>query len=282
MAFRDVLLQLRSYPDPTPTSVVDYAVQFSQLMGARISALTFEININVPGNALARAVVDISGMIAAERGTSFRNARNLVAAFDTAATKANLAHDHFVERCLSSQIPDVVTDHARVHDLTIVPVDEHAAFQQSVAECVIFKSGRPVLLLPAATKSPELMRLDRVGLAWDFSRPAARAVADALPLLLTAKSVSVVTITNEKAINTSRSDSDLARHLAAHGVEVALEKHDAAGLTIGGALKKYATMNKLDLLVMGAYGHSRMRDFVQGGATKSMVSSAPLPVFLSH
>jgi len=282
MAFRDVLLQLRSYPYATPTGALDEAVQFSNLLGARISALTFNIRMSVPGNALANAVLDIPGVVATERGNSVRNARELIAAFDTAATNLDLVHDHMIESCTTGEIPDIVTDYARLHDLTLLPFEEQAAFQRSVAECVIFKSGRPVVLLPAASKQPRPFRLDTIGLAWDFSRPAARALADSLPLLITAKSVRVVTVTNEKKIETRRSSSELARHLAAHGVEVVMEKQDLAGLTIGGALKKYAAMHNLDLLVMGAYGHSRLRDFVQGGATTSMVDSPPLPVFLSH
>jgi nucleotide-binding universal stress UspA family protein len=282
MAFRDVLLQLRSYPDPTPISAVDQAVQFSELLGAHISALTFEIRIKVPGNPLAKTILDIPGMIATERGNSVRNARDLLCAFDTAATGRALVHRHMVECCMTVEIPDIVTEYARMHDLTIVPIEEQAAFQQRVAECVIFGSGRPVLLLPAASKRAGPVRLDTIGLAWDFSRPAARALADALPLLLAAKRVRVVTVTNEKRIETRRSASELARNLAAHGLEVVLETQDAAGLSIGGALTKYATVHGLDLLVMGAYGHSRLRDFVQGGATRSMVANPPLPVFLSH
>ena len=91
-----------------------------------------------------------------------------------------------------------------------------------------------------------------------------------------------MTVTNEKTIETRRSASQLARNLAAHDIEAVIENYDAAGLSIGGALKKYAAAHNLDLLVMGAYGHSRLRDFVQGGATKSMIDSPPLPIFLSH
>ncbi|NGX97210.1 MAG: universal stress protein, partial [Candidatus Afipia apatlaquensis] len=118
--------------------------------------------------------------------------------------------------------------------------------------------------------------------AWDFSRPAARAVADALPILERAKIVRVVTITEEKTIDTKRSSAELAKHFACHGIESVLEEEEAAGRTIGQALEDYATAHDIDLLVMGAYGHSRMRDFILGGATKSIVANPPLPVLLSH
>lgn len=282
MAYKDLLLQLSSYPDATSTAAIEQAVSFAELLGARLSALTFEIEIHVPASPLARAVLDVPGMVAAERAKSIINARDLISAFDSAAAKHGLVSDRIVERCMTSQVPEIVTQYARLHDLTMIPVGEPAGFQQYIAECVIFGSGRPVLILPEASASTAGIKLDAIGVAWDFSRPAARAVADALPLLQRAKTVRVVTITHEKTIDTRRSGSELARHLACHGVEVVLEEEDAAGRPIGQALESYASSRHLDLLVMGAYGHSRMRDFLLGGATKSVLANPPRPVLLSH
>jgi nucleotide-binding universal stress UspA family protein len=118
--------------------------------------------------------------------------------------------------------------------------------------------------------------------AWDFSRPAARAVADALPVLEKAKRTCVVTVTNEKLIDTKRSGPELAKHLARHGVNVVLDTVDAAGRSVGDVLESYVASRNADVLVMGAYGHSRIRDFILGGATKSMIARPPLPILLSH
>ena len=92
----------------------------------------------------------------------------------------------------------------------------------------------------------------------------------------------IVTITNEKVIGTKRSGAKLAKHLARHGVNVVLDTVDAAGLSVGDVLDFYITSRNADLLVMGAYGHSRIRDFILGGATKSMIARPPLPILLSH
>ena len=119
-------------------------------------------------------------------------------------------------------------------------------------------------------------------MAWDFSRPAARAVADALPIWGKAKQVCVVTVTNEKIIDTKRSGEELAKYLSRHGVQVVLDNVDAAGQRIGNVLEAYAASRNADLIVMGAYGHSRVRDFILGGATKNMLSRPPIPIFLSH
>jgi nucleotide-binding universal stress UspA family protein len=145
---------------------------------------------------------------------------------------------------------------------------------------LIFESGHPVLMIPRTMPKPFALR--KVTVAWDFSRPAARAVADALPLLAMARLVHIVTVVNEKRIDTTRSGPELAKHLARHGVEVILETVEAAGRSIGETLESCAKSHESDLLVMGAYGHSRLREFVLGGATRSMMFQPPLPVLLSH
>lgn len=282
MAFKDVLLQLSSYPEPTPVAAIEQAVGFAGALGARISALTFKVEIPNVGNVLANKVLDVSGMIAAERQKSVANAQALIRAFESMATKRGVPYDQVIESRPTSQLAAIVTEHARMHDVTMIPIGEQADLQQYVAECVIFGSGRPTIVFPEVSKPGDPLSFDVVGVAWDFSRPAARAVADALPILQLAKTVRVVTITQEKTIDTRRSGTELAKHLACHGIEVVLEEEDAAGRTIGQALEGYVTAREIDLLVMGAYGHSRMRDFILGGATKSIVANPPLPVLLSH
>lgn len=282
MAFKDALLQLSSYPEPTLVAAIERAVGFAEALGARISALTFKIEIPSTSNVLANTLLDIPGMIAAERQKSMANARDLISVFESMATKRGVAHRQIIESCTTSQLAAIVTEYARMHDFTMVPIGDQVTLQQYVAECVIFGSGRPTIVFPEVPKSSNSSSLDIVGVAWDFSRPAARAVADALPILQRAKTVRVVTITHEKTIDTRRSGAELAKHLAFHGIEVVLEEEAAAGRTIGQALEGYATARELDLLVMGAYGHSRTRDFILGGATRTIVANPPLPVLLSH
>jgi nucleotide-binding universal stress UspA family protein len=282
MAFKDALLPLSSYPEATPVAAIEQAVGLAGALGARISALTFKIEIPNVGNVLANALLDVPGMIAAERQKSVANAQALISAFESMATKRGVPHEQIIESCPTSQLAAIVTEHARMHDVTMIPIGEQADLQQYVAEYVIFGSGRPTIVFPEVLKRGDPLSFDVVGVAWDFSRPAARAVADALPILERAKIVRVVTITEEKTIDTKRSSAELAKHFACHGIESVLEEEEAAGRTIGQALEDYATAHDIDLLVMGAYGHSRMRDFILGGATKSIVANPPLPVLLSH
>jgi nucleotide-binding universal stress UspA family protein len=221
-------------------------------------------------------LLDFPAMVAAEASKSATNAENLLVAFQDAAEKRGVFLDRVLERCLMSEVPDLLIEHARLRDLTIVPTPE------GDAEPIIFGSGRPTLILPHTRKRAGAFALNTVVVAWDFSRPAARAVADALPILERTKRVCVVTVANEKVIHTKRSGAELGKHLARHGVNVVLDVVDAAGRGIGDVLEWYVTSRNADLLVMGAYGHSRVRDFLLGGATKSMLSRPPLPIFLSH
>jgi nucleotide-binding universal stress UspA family protein len=276
------LLQLSSYPEPTSAASIEQAVLFAEALGARISALTSKIDIPNAGNVLANTLLDISGMVAAERKRSTANVEVILGAFESMARKHGVPHEQIVESCTTAQLATIVTEHAKLHDITMIPIAEQSTLQHYVAECVIFGSGRPTLVLPEEPKRRMPSSLDVVGVAWDFSRPAARAVADALPILERAKMVRVVTVTQEKTIDTRRTGADLVKHLACHGIKAILEEEEAAGRTIGQALEEYAAAHDLDLLVMGAYGHSRMRDFILGGATKTIVASPPLPVLLSH
>ena len=151
-----------------------------------------------------------------------------------------------------------------------------------LAETLIFGSGRPTVVLPERPRWSKAVALDTVVVAWDFSRNSSRAVADALPILKKAKLVSVLTVINEKVFSSGRSGTELAKYLARHGVNVVLDEVDAAGRDIASVFELHMTLRDADLLVMGAYGHSRFREFVLGGATRSMLLRPPVPVFLSH
>lgn len=282
MAFKDILLAVTTYPEPTPVSAVEDAVDFVVAIGAKISAIACEIKIHAPGSLLGNILLDIPAMAAAESRKSATNAENLLVTFQASAEKHGVFQDRILEHCLIPEAPDLLVEYARLRDLTIVPIPEGGFLEQSYAESIIFGSGRPTLVTPHTRRRDKVFALSTVVVAWDFSRPAARAVADALPILEKAKRVCVVTVTNEKVIDTKRSGAELAKYLARHGIDVVLDTVDAAGRSIGNALESYVESRDADLLIMGAYGHSRIRDFVLGGATKSMLSQPPTPIFLSH
>jgi len=282
MSFKDVLLALTTYPEPTPVSAVRTAVALSAALGARISAIACEAKVSAPGSALGSMLLDIPALVAGELEKSRQSAFDLLAAFKSAADQHGILGETILERCLTSEVPQVLLGYARLRDLTIIPVPEGNWVDQWYAETLIFGSGRPSIVLSQnAVERPSAV-LDRVMVAWDFSRPASRAVADALPILERAKHVFVTTVLNEKAIAKGRSGAELAKNLARHGVEIVLDEVDAAGRSVGAVLEACIAERKADLLVMGAYGHSRVREFVLGGATKAMLARPPVPILLSH
>jgi nucleotide-binding universal stress UspA family protein len=279
MAFKDILLALTSYPEPAPVSVVDSAVSIAATLGAHLAAISCEVHVEVPGHFLPGSIANLPGIIAGEAEKSRKNAKDLLAAFHAAAENSGVPHEIFLEKCPTFKVPDLLVDYARLRDLTILPVPE--SYDHWYAEAVIFGSGRPTLILPTAPRSRPF-DLGTVAVAWDFSRAAARAVSDALPLLEIAKKVRVVTVINEKALDTKHSAEELAKNLARHGIDVVLDKIDANGKPIGKVLEAYALSHGIDVLAMGAYGHSRWREFVLGGATRSLLSGPPLPILFSH
>jgi nucleotide-binding universal stress UspA family protein len=240
------------------------------------------VKINVPGSLLDRRFLNVPAMISAELKKSATNAQQLLATFQDAAEKRGNFQEQVLEHCLTSEVPELLVEYSRLRDLTIVPVPEGDYLDQWYAESVIFGSGRPTVVLPTVRKRSGSFALDTVIVAWDFSRAATRAMADAMPILEKAKRVCVLTVAKEKVIDTRRSGAELAKHLARHGADVVLDEVDAKGRGIGAVLEAHVTYRNADLLVMGAYGHSRLREFVLGGATKSMLTRPPSPIFMSH
>lgn len=284
MAFKDLLMVLTTYPDATPVPEIAQGIDFAAAIGAKISAVACEVEFRVPKSILGNVLLDVPALAAAESKKSSANAHMLLTAFQEAAEKRGVFHERVLESCLNSNVADVLVEHARLRDLAIVSVGEgeYVDVGEWYVEEIIFGSGRPTLITPKAANHRGAFALNTVVVAWDFSRPAARALADAIPVLAMAKRVYVVTVTGDKAIDTMRTGTELAKHLACHGVDVTFDTADAAGRSIGDALQSYVASRDADLLVMGAYGHSRVRDFILGGATKSMLARPPLPIFLSH
>jgi nucleotide-binding universal stress UspA family protein len=242
-----------------------------------MAALCCEMHVQVPGHFISGSVVGLPGVLAGEAAKSRTNAQDLLAAFEAAAAKSGVSRESILQKTKSFEVPGLLVEYARLRDLAIMPESSDRWY----AEAVIFGSGRATLILPQNPRSRPF-ELETVAVAWDFSRAASRAVSDALPLLEKAKRVRVVTVLHEKNLDNKHSAEELSKNLSRHGIDVVLDRVDARGRPIGVVLEAYVISHEVDLLVMGAYGHSRLREFVLGGATKSLLSKPPLPIFLSH
>lgn len=176
---------------------------------------------------------------------------------------------------------------ARYCDLTVItqvdPDDEHALRTPQLAEDVLLQSGRPLLVLPYAGES-RIAPPRRVLVGWNGSREAARALHDALPFLQRADTVEVAAFAAPDDLDADLGDvpgADIGLWLARHGVQVEV-KPVAATVAAGEALLSHAADMNADLLVAGGYGHTRFREAILGGVTRTLLHSATLPVLLSH
>lgn len=279
---RQALLSVPSFPDAVPERVLESACTLSQLLGARLTAELRQLNSDqatwpaVMGSFPLDFPQLMNELVVKSEANAASSAKSLTQLCAERGVVLDLRRG--LTTPYASQAP--LVDLARLHDLVILPVPEVDAFDRSCVQAVIFGSGRPVVLLPSHGKP--LQWLDRIVVAWDWSREAARALTDALPLIALAREVRIVTIFGEKHIETTSVRADLEKFLEAHQVKYNFHQVDLEGKPIGSVLMDYAKEAGADLLVMGAYGHGRLREFVLGGATREILRDPLLPVFLAH
>jgi nucleotide-binding universal stress UspA family protein len=177
-----------------------------------------------------------------------------------------------------------VMETARSVDLIVASQNDpaHAADNRSDLESFLFESGRPMLLVPYTMKTPVPVR--RVLIGWNGSREAARATFDALPFLKTAESVEVFCVNPPERAdgNGEMAGIEIAATLARHGIKVTLTTEKDKGLSPSAAIEKHLSDNSVDLLVMGAYGHSRWWEMLFGGVTRNMLDSMTALSLLSR
>jgi len=282
MRFQDILLQIDSFPQPTPEAAIDAAVAFAQALGGHISAVAAHVDIPLKSNVLADRLVNLSAIEKEWEAESLAGCKLTLQHFEASARAAGVFAGAQKERIGLYSVGEIIAQHARTRDLCIVPLGSHYDGQLELAQQVIFLSGRPVLIFAAGQSLLKHGGLECVVVAWDGSRSAARALADALPVLERASKVRIVTFLSEKKTAAAGLGTEAIRHLKAHGIDALAEEVDVQGGPIGQALDACVARNQADLLVMGAYGHSRLQEFILGGATEHVLHAPPCPVLLSH
>jgi nucleotide-binding universal stress UspA family protein len=198
--------------------------------------------------------------------------------YEVATTGAGVTGDW---RYIEGDALTVIGGYGHVADLVVLslPSERAGPVTANIADKAPLATGRPVLLVPAAFSA----RLGkRVLVAWNDSREAARAVHDALPLLSHAEQVIVIEIDAPDETPNRISGADVAQHLVRHGVRADATRETASCHFTGEVLLEQAQSKRADLIVMGAYGHSRVKEVVLGGVTRHMLKHATVPVLLSH
>lgn len=212
-------------------------------------------------------------------------AKQAKAIFEEEIRKQGIEGEWRQAAAVTPNVADVVIEHGREVDLLItgqVDTDGDNGLELDFDERVALEAGRPVLMVPCAGNFKTVGT--RVVIGWNATREAARAAFDALPLLIGAKEVYLVWVDpqREPEVAGNLPGSELATALARHGIKVTAEKTPAAGIGVGEVLLNRVSDLGADLLVMGAYGHSRMREFIFGGASRSVLHHMTVPVLLSN
>ena len=257
----------------------EFAISVAAALDNYLTAVAFVYDPIIPAAAEGYMPTEV---IEAQQRDSEHAAKTALDRFCAAAARAGVSADAVKLPANYAGAGEHFGLIARRFDLAIVSQAEPGkdAVEAQIAEGALFESGRPVVVVPYIQKTP--LKLDRVMVCWDGSRAATRAIADAMPLLARAGRVEVVIVANDPGKQDEIPGADMGRHLARHGLKVGVTRFAAAGIDVADALLSHAADSSADLIVMGGFGHSRLREFVLGGVTRSILQAMTAPVLMSH
>lgn len=275
MAIKDVVVALAVRDEDDPAR--DYALSMASSLGSHVAAIAYAFTPEVGFSMYPEFVGNLAQQAQDEAKTAVTLAcQRFAEAAQTAAVQ------HSIDHC-SASVQLARSDLAarlRTADLGIFTQHKSGDPERLgdvFVETALFQSGRPIIVAPRAYR--ERFSLERVLIAWDSSIHAARAVAGAMPLLMPGANIEVFTV-HESAKGQDFHGGALVQHLRRHGLDAHLaERHEADAAE---AILREADSFRATLVVMGAYGHSRFREFVFGGATRLMFNQMRVPVLMSH
>ncbi len=270
MSFRDLLLACNG--TEAGAAAMTYAVALAQHFDAHITGLLAHETAGAAKRLAPWIGSDVMDDLAA-REQAF--AQEIARSFTDGMAAAGLAASSFRD---DGGDPDrALTAAARCHDLTLVGQFDPAHDHERIAlhpDRIALASGRPLIVVPPGATPPVPPRT--VAIAWDGKRAAARAVADALPLLRLVTRAEIVTVGEGAALD------DLQRHLDRHGIAATASRRSAGRASVAETLRAAVAEIGADLLVMGAYEHSKFSEDLIGGVTRDMLRAVPVPVLIAH
>ncbi len=257
----------------------DYAIALAEIFEAHVLGIAVSYEPVIPGTVMGGIPPEV---IEGQRDESDTKARKAVARFEQAYKRAGVsAETHTISTSIAGAA-DEIGRIGRRFDLIVVgqPDRQKSLPDEVVDEGVLLESGRPVVFVPYIHKGGAT--LDRIMVCWDGSRAAARAIADAMPILKKAKQVEVVIISDKPGRTDEVPGADLGQHLARHGLKIDVKRITSPDMDVPSTILSYAADSSADMIVMGGYGHSRLREFVLGGATRGLLGAMTVPVLMSH
>ncbi len=257
----------------------DYAISIASAFDAHVLGVGLAYEPVIPGSVMGGIPPEF---LETQRAESEKSARAAMARFEEAAKRAGVSYETRLMSSSVSGAADQVGRLTRRFDLAVVgqPKRDEGMPDEVLDEGVLFDSGRPVLFVPYIQKDG--LKLDHVMVCWDGSRAATRAIGDAMPVLEKAKQVDLVIVAAKEAKTNEISGADMGQHLARHGIKVDVKRITSPDIDTASTILSYAADASTDLIVMGGYGHSRLREFVLGGVTHGLLASMTVPVLMSH
>jgi nucleotide-binding universal stress UspA family protein len=257
----------------------NYAVSMAAAFQAHLLGVAFAYEPIVAYSATGAIPAEF---LEAQRSEADKTARKAIDRFEEAAKRAGISWETRVLSASISGASDQLGRIGRRFDVIVLgqPTRDKPMPDEVIDEGVLFDSGRPVVFVPFIQK--EGMKLDRVIVCWDGGRAATRALADSMPFLEKAKQVEVVVVGSKPPKSDEVSGADIGQHLARHGLTVDVKRITSPDIDVASTILSYAADASADLIVMGGYGHSRLREFVLGGATRGLLESMTVPVLMSH
>jgi len=276
---KKLFVPVLTYPDAHSEVIAQNSCAIASKFDAEIDLLFQGVSFPQLSNALGNAVADLPALVNEAKARSASHRKLIEAAFKgNAATSGRVLQAHALET-YPPFFPESAAEAARYRDLSVLGIRSGTPSMTKLAEAVIFGGGRPALLVPDGVM---LADMEHAAIAWDGSVVAARAVLDAMPFLVKAAHVTIVTVSDDKPLAQDEPGSKLSTYLKAHGCSAKVDAIERASRPISDSLQDYALRKGANLLVMGAFGHSRVRDFILGGATRGILENARLPILLSH
>lgn len=277
MSYKDVLCAALTLDEDEAALVA--AGELAHKFGARAAALIVAVHIDSSFANEARPLSEVLADIATPARSAAARERERIVSWLEKSPHDFERRDLTIEGAVNA---DEVVAHARLADVVVFARGEaHQRARRSLVDHVLFQAGRPALIVPPAVRE---RTWQSVAIAWNAKAEAMRAVTAALPLLQAAREVCVLTV-DAKPSPSGHGEApgrELAAHLAHRDVQVEVRNVDGGGQDHARVLVREAQSMGADVLVMGAYGHSRAQEFLFGGVTRELLSSAPLPLFLAH
>jgi nucleotide-binding universal stress UspA family protein len=263
------------------TATIDYAVSVAAAFEAHLAGIAFALDPFIPptmgiGDAVPADWID------EQREESEAAALAAIARFEEVARRNALSAE---SRRLDASLAGAAQMFGRIarrFDLSIVRQAEpgKSPLEDLIIEAALFEAGRPVLVVPYIQKGT--LTLDRAMVCWDGGHNAARAVGDAMPFLHRAKAVEVVIVQGDAGKSDEIPGADIGEHLARHDLDVEVKRIVSKDRDVMDTILSHAADVGTDFLVMGGYGHSRLREFILGGVTRGILATMTVPVLMSH